>query len=74
LIVKVLSSLEIVTANEVLCEKAESFKWLTAGTVKACFMKETTVIDTQNVPVGPRDDTILGLTFTLNKKVSFLPV
>jgi Leucine-rich repeat (LRR) protein len=66
---------KVLGSEEIVCERILDLDhWLYKGPMKTCLIKQTTVIDTENVPVESHDDSILGFDIVDNKKVSFLPV
>lgn len=57
------------------CESVRSGNWGTFGYWKTCYMIDSTVIDASDFTIStPRDETIKGLSFIWNEKISFLPL
>lgn len=65
-----------IEANEVACESVQDRFWYNSpvGTVKTCFMEDTTSINQRGFTILSSDDSVQGLRFTGNEKILFLPV
>lgn len=61
-----------VTSKQVSCEKIAPIAWRHVGYQKTCIIKQTE-LEFNNITIGTRDESIVGLNFGDNKKVSFLP-
>lgn len=62
-------------SSKVSCEKVESLNWNYVGAQKTCYMDRVTKIDSPNFAIqDSQDDTIGGLRFYMNAKISFLPI
>lgn len=62
------------SANPVSCESEHYLQWGHVGSQKTCLMTNLTTIETVGCSIlGPKDNTIRGLSFQLNKKILFLP-
>lgn len=62
-------------AKQISCEKVASYEYADdIGNQKACVMKKKTIIDSLGFTFPPeKNETIRGIDFSDNKKISFLP-
>lgn len=71
----IFNSIDVITAKEVACERVNDDDWYgNVGTVKTCFMDQMTAIDTNDVNVSTRDDSVGGLDLSNNKNIFYLPL
>jgi Leucine-rich repeat (LRR) protein len=61
-------------ASSISCENFYNNHWSVIGKVKICEMRGVTTIDAEGFEVASPDDSITGLNFEFNKKISFLPI
>lgn len=62
-------------SGKVSCEKVESVNWNNVNAQRTCYMDRVTTIDTPNFGIQDSlDETIGGLRFYMNTKISFLPI
>lgn len=72
MLLSVFDSLEGYQAKQVSCESVIEDTWEQIGTVKTCYMRQTTLIDSPGVAIT-HHETIDGIYFGGNKKIFFLP-
>jgi Leucine rich repeat len=62
--------------EQVFCERIAGYHVeVPDGTQRTCFMSNTTSIDSHGVVLGSeKDETIKWISFSLNKKIEYLPV
>lgn len=62
-------------SSKVSCEKVESLNWNHVSAQRTCYMDRVTMIDSPTIAIlDSHDDTIGGLRFYMNAKISFLPI